>query len=74
MACGEQRLLPAVRDAADGDLVIADGFSCRTQIAHATTRRALHLAQVLQRALAQPGSAISATAGTEESLAQQATR
>jgi hypothetical protein len=28
-------------------LVVADGFSCREQIAHTTGRRALHLAQVL---------------------------
>ena len=51
MACGEQRLLPAVRGAAADDLVVADGFSCRTQIAHGTGRRALHLAQVLRQAL-----------------------
>jgi FAD/FMN-containing dehydrogenase/Fe-S oxidoreductase len=51
MAIGERRLLPAVR-AADGDtLVVADGFSCRTQIEHGTERRALHLAQVLEMAL-----------------------
>ncbi len=51
MACGERVLLPAVR-AADGEtLVLADGFSCRTQIRHGTGRRALHLAQALQLAL-----------------------
>jgi hypothetical protein len=32
-------------------LVVADGFSCREQIAHATGRRAFHLAEVLQLAL-----------------------
>ena len=31
-ACGERVLLPAVRDASAGTLVLADGFSCRTQI------------------------------------------
>jgi Fe-S oxidoreductase len=51
MKIGERMLLPAVRAAAEDTLVVADGFSCREQIAHATDRRALHLAQVLQLAL-----------------------
>jgi FAD/FMN-containing dehydrogenase/Fe-S oxidoreductase len=50
-AIGERRLLPAVRAAAKDALIIADGFSCREQIAQATDRRAVHLADVL--ALAQ---------------------
>ncbi len=51
MRVGERVLLPAVR-AADADtLIVADGFSCRTQIAHGTGRHAMHTAQVLQRAL-----------------------
>jgi Fe-S oxidoreductase len=48
---GERVLLPAVRQAAKDTLIIADGFSCREQIAQTTDRRALHLAQVLQRAM-----------------------
>ncbi|MGB8645869.1 MAG: hypothetical protein WCF84_11575, partial [Anaerolineae bacterium] len=48
---GERVLLPAVRGAARDTLIIADGFSCREQIAQTTNRRALHLAQVLQMAL-----------------------
>ena len=48
---GERVLLPAVRQADKETLIIADGFSCREQIAQATDRRALHLAQVLQMAL-----------------------
>jgi hypothetical protein len=50
MAVGERALLPAVRAAAPGVLLVADGFSCRSQIAHGTDRRALHLAEVLQLA------------------------
>jgi Fe-S oxidoreductase len=46
-AVGERVLLPAVRAAAPGTVVLADGFSCRTQIAQATGRRALHLAELL---------------------------
>ncbi|MFK4144777.1 FAD-binding and (Fe-S)-binding domain-containing protein [Streptomyces sp. NPDC004065] len=48
MAVAEQGVLPAVRDAAPGALVLADGFSCRTQIEQGGTgRRALHLAEAL---------------------------
>ncbi len=50
---GERVLLPAVRSAPDDVLVIADGFSCREQIAQCTDHRALHLAQLLQMALKQ---------------------
>ncbi len=50
---GERVLLPAVRRADPQTLIIADGFSCREQIAQQTGRRALHLAQVLQLALYQ---------------------
>jgi FAD/FMN-containing dehydrogenase/Fe-S oxidoreductase len=48
---GELELLPAVRKAAPETLIIADGFSCREQIAQGTNREALHLAEVLEMAL-----------------------
>ena len=51
MQCGERSLLPAVRDAANDTLIIANGFSCQEQIGQGTERQALHLAQVLQLAL-----------------------
>jgi FAD/FMN-containing dehydrogenase/Fe-S oxidoreductase len=50
-AIGELELLPAVRKAPPDWLIIADGFSCREQIAQGTDRHALHLAEVLQMAL-----------------------
>jgi Fe-S oxidoreductase len=51
MAAGEQALLPAVRRAPQDTIVVADGFSCKTQIEQGGTgRRALHVAQVLQLA------------------------
>ena len=53
MRAGERVLLPAVRDAEEGTLLVADGFSCRTQIAAGTGRRALHSAQALQLALSE---------------------
>ncbi|MFI0806110.1 FAD-linked oxidase C-terminal domain-containing protein [Streptomyces echinatus] len=52
MAVAEQGVLPAVRGTAPDSLVLADGFSCRTQIEQGGTgRRALHLAEVLALAL-----------------------
>ncbi|MGH3318831.1 MAG: FAD-binding and (Fe-S)-binding domain-containing protein [Streptosporangiaceae bacterium] len=51
MACAEDALLPTVRAASDDTVVIADGFSCRTQVAHGTGRGAMHLAQVLAMGL-----------------------
>ena len=51
-ACGERVLLPAVRAAHPDTLVLADGFSCRTQIAQETNREAIHLAELLWMALA----------------------
>lgn len=51
VAAGEQVLLPAVRSAAPGTYVLADGFSCRTQIAQQTDRTGTHLAQLIAGAL-----------------------
>ena len=48
----EISLLPAIRQADENTLIIADGTSCRHQIADGTKRKALHVAIVLQRALA----------------------
>lgn len=53
MKAGERVLLPAVRAANDDTLIVADGFSCREQIAQGTGRQALHLSEVLQLALRQ---------------------
>ncbi|WP_432892020.1 FAD-binding and (Fe-S)-binding domain-containing protein [Kribbella sp. CA-245084] len=50
-AVGERVLLPAVRSLPEATAVLADGFSCRTQIAQGTTRRARHLAELLADAL-----------------------
>jgi FAD/FMN-containing dehydrogenase/Fe-S oxidoreductase len=44
---GERVLLPAVRAAAHDTVVVTDGFSCREQIAQNTSRRAVHVAEVL---------------------------
>ncbi|MFF8846361.1 FAD-binding and (Fe-S)-binding domain-containing protein [Streptomyces sp. NPDC015127] len=51
VAAGEQVLLPAVRSAAQDTHILADGFSCRTQIAQQTDRTGTHLAQLIAGAL-----------------------
>ena len=51
LAIGEQRLFPAVRGAAAGTTLVADGISCRQQIAHGTGREARHLVSVVAEAL-----------------------
>src|SRR5215831_6336762 len=58
---GERKLLPAVRQAPLSTLVVADGFSCREQIAQETGRHALHLAEVIQMGLQQKGDAATDT-------------
>ncbi len=47
VAVAEQQLLPAVRNATAGAVVVADGFSCRTQLDDLASVKALHLAQLL---------------------------
>jgi Fe-S oxidoreductase len=47
VAVAEHDLLPAVRAAGDDAVVLADGFSCRTQLADLVDVRALHLAELL---------------------------
>ncbi|MFK0235709.1 FAD-binding and (Fe-S)-binding domain-containing protein [Streptomyces vinaceus] len=55
VACAEEQLLPALRAAPPGAAVLADGFSCRTQIAQLAQlpdgSRARHLAELLAEAL-----------------------
>jgi Fe-S oxidoreductase len=51
MKAGERVILPAVRQAEEDRLIIANGFSCREQIAQATGREPLHLAEVMKMAL-----------------------
>jgi FAD/FMN-containing dehydrogenase/Fe-S oxidoreductase len=50
-AMGELDLLPAVRRADTKTLVVADGTSCRHQIADGAGREALHAARVLEMAV-----------------------
>jgi FAD/FMN-containing dehydrogenase/Fe-S oxidoreductase len=51
VACAEDQLLPAVRAAAPDAVLLADGYSCRTQLAQLGGHHARHLAEVLAEAL-----------------------
>ena len=56
---GEHTLLPRVRHEAADTLIVADGFSCREQIAQLTDRRAMHLSEVLAMGLPKRSPATS---------------
>ncbi len=51
MKMAELSLLPSVRSSATDTLLVADGTSCRHQIADGTGREAVHVARLLERAL-----------------------
>jgi Fe-S oxidoreductase len=52
LAMGELSLLPAVRKAGPGTIVVADGTSCRQQIRDGAGREAVHVARVLAKSIA----------------------
>ena len=52
VAIAESQLLPAVRDAGENAIVLADGFSCRTQLDDLANVHAVHLAELLAGNLA----------------------
>lgn len=47
----ESRLLPAIRRTADQTRIVANGFSCREQIAQLTGRKAVHIIEVVDEAV-----------------------
>lgn len=51
VAVAEQQLLPAVRAGGTSSTILADGYSCRTQLGDLTDRRGVHLAQLLAERL-----------------------
>ncbi|MGW3283643.1 FAD-binding and (Fe-S)-binding domain-containing protein [Streptomyces sp. NPDC001002] len=51
VACAEDQLLPAVRESGADAVVLADGFSCRTQLEQVGGVRGRHLAEVLAEGL-----------------------
>ncbi|WP_406421336.1 FAD-binding and (Fe-S)-binding domain-containing protein [Streptomyces sp. NBC_00842] len=59
VACAEEQLLPSVRGAEPGTDILADGFSCRTQLAQLAGVRARHLAELLAEGLDGPAAHLS---------------
>ena len=57
LAMAELSLLPAVRKAPDDAIIVADGTSCRHQIADGAGRGAVHVARVLAMSLEAPPAA-----------------
>jgi Fe-S oxidoreductase len=55
-AIGEQVLLPRVRAAGPDTLILSNGFSCREQVEQMTTRKTLHLAELVAQSLGAPVS------------------
>jgi FAD/FMN-containing dehydrogenase/Fe-S oxidoreductase len=49
--CAEEQLLPSVRQAPPDTVILADGFSCRTQLEQLAGVGGRHLAEVLAQAL-----------------------
>ncbi|HWU47910.1 MAG TPA: FAD-binding and (Fe-S)-binding domain-containing protein [Humibacter sp.] len=75
LAVAEHALLPAVRGAAPADVILADGFSCRTQVEQAGEgRTAMHLAELLAAGISGtplgdlPERAASARPGPDQHL------
>jgi FAD/FMN-containing dehydrogenase/Fe-S oxidoreductase len=67
MKIGERSLLPAVRACAAGEIIVADGFSCRKQISDGAGKEALHLAQVVELAINR-GASVSSGGGNGPSV------
>jgi FAD/FMN-containing dehydrogenase/Fe-S oxidoreductase len=68
VACGERALLPRVRQEQLSTIIMADGFSCKEQIAQQTDRQALHLAEVVQMAIHSGPDGPDSTCPEEETV------
>ena len=73
MRMAEAHLLPAVRGAGPDTMVLADGFSCRHQIADGAQRQALHVARLLDAALDTALNDNSASGDAERAVPRGAT-
>ena len=51
MSMAQAKLLPKVREASADSVIVADGFSCRHQIADGAQREAVHVCEVIAKAL-----------------------
>jgi FAD/FMN-containing dehydrogenase/Fe-S oxidoreductase len=64
MAMAELRLLPAVRAAHPSTVIVADGTSCRAQIADGSGRNAVHAAIVMAEAIGPAAALVSVGSGS----------
>jgi FAD/FMN-containing dehydrogenase/Fe-S oxidoreductase len=55
VAVAKHSLLPKLAETPHSTIVVADGFSCRSQIEQLDGRKPLHIAQVIQHALRESG-------------------
>src|SRR5581483_10726634 len=51
MQIAHRAMVPKIEESESATLIVANGFSCQTQIVDATDRKPLHLAEVLQMGL-----------------------
>jgi FAD/FMN-containing dehydrogenase/Fe-S oxidoreductase len=63
-ACAERALLPALRAAEPGTLLVTSGFSCREMAEQNGIRRPLHVADVVRMAMQRAGVLSAATPGS----------
>ncbi|WP_051019545.1 FAD-binding and (Fe-S)-binding domain-containing protein [Streptomyces sp. AA1529] len=69
-ACAEDQLLPALRAAEPGTEILADGYSCRTQMDQLGGFRSRHLAEVLAEGLTAGPAAAAADASAERAAGE----
>ena len=68
VAIAETALLPAVRAASEDAVILADGFSCRTQLEQLSDRRGVHLVELLAAHLPAPTAAPPVPVPADQSL------
>ena len=51
MRIAHRAMVPKIKESSPGTLIVANGFSCYTQIADTTSREPVHLAEVIQMGL-----------------------
>ncbi len=71
IAVGELELLPKVRHAALETIIVAEGFSCREQIAQEAGRHAMHPAELLQLAMCNPAEPVAGHSPEEDMVARR---
>ncbi|HLH29589.1 MAG TPA: FAD-linked oxidase C-terminal domain-containing protein, partial [Terriglobia bacterium] len=66
MQIAHRAMVPKIEESSRDTLIVANGFSCQTQIGDATDRKPLHIAQVLQMGLEKKRTAETVEIGRRE--------